>query len=207
MWNAPVDQPNHPELACRAGLAMLKRLPEVAEHWTRVLEGTLRVGVGIHTGLAQVGNVGSTRRLKYGARGTTVNLTSRVEAATKLIGLPILITGETAARLTGDLKPNRVCQAKLPGMPDSVELYAISPTIDEPTTNAWKTYHEALELFENGNLDKAQQLLEQLPEGLGSIPQKFLKREIGQLQDQKHGRRSKDRTNAKDSPVIELQTK
>ena len=83
MWNAPADQADHPELACRAGLRMLEALPDVVADWAGVLDRELQLGVGIHTGVVHVGNAGSCRRMKYGPRGANVNLASRVESATK----------------------------------------------------------------------------------------------------------------------------
>ena len=71
MWNAPVDQPEHPEWACRAALRMIDSLPAVQTKWAHLLVDELRLGIGVHTGLAQVGNAGSSRRTKYGPRGAT----------------------------------------------------------------------------------------------------------------------------------------
>jgi adenylate cyclase len=100
MWNAPVDQADHAERACRAGRGMIESLPEVAADWQGMLEGGhLRLGIGLHTGIVQVGNSGSRRVKKYGPRGATVHLASRVEAATKAIGLPLVLTGATVTRL------------------------------------------------------------------------------------------------------------
>ena len=60
--------------ACRAALAILRSLPEVNKSWEPRLGEPVRLGIGINTGQAQVGNVGSRLKFKYGALGTTVNL-------------------------------------------------------------------------------------------------------------------------------------
>ncbi len=92
MWNAPADQAEHAELACRAGLRMLEAVPDVVADWAGVLGRELQIGVGVNTGVVHVGNAGSSRRMKYGPRGANVNLASRVESATKAIGLPMIVT-------------------------------------------------------------------------------------------------------------------
>ena len=55
----------------------------------------LNVGIGINSGAAQVGNIGSSLKFKYGALGNTVNLASRVQGATKHLKSRLLITGAT----------------------------------------------------------------------------------------------------------------
>ena len=95
MWNAPLEQPDHALRACRAALAMWDGLPELNRRWEGRLGRTLGVGIGINSGLALVGNTGSHKKFNYGPLGHTVNLASRVEGATKHLGVSLLITGAT----------------------------------------------------------------------------------------------------------------
>ncbi|MEX0611244.1 MAG: adenylate/guanylate cyclase domain-containing protein, partial [Pirellulales bacterium] len=74
MWNAPSDQTDHAELACDAALEMLETLPAVTADWMGVIQTNLRLGIGVHTGIVQVGNAGSTRQKKYGPRGPNAHL-------------------------------------------------------------------------------------------------------------------------------------
>src|SRR5262249_2691096 len=128
MWNAPADQSDHPELACRAALRMLQTLPSISNDWLGALPSDLQIGIGVHTGRVYVGNTGPSRRSKYGPRGTTVNLTSRVEAATKQFDLPLLVTGDAAKRLSNRFAAHRVCNACIPGLDRPVELYTMNPS-------------------------------------------------------------------------------
>src|SRR5262249_52486127 len=73
MWNAPTEVPQHADLAVQAAAAMIGELPTINSHWKERLGGEIRLGMGLNTGRAQVGNSGSQRRLKYGPRGHTVN--------------------------------------------------------------------------------------------------------------------------------------
>ena len=59
------------ERACRAALTILSRLPGLNEKWKPVIGEPMGIGVGLNTGMATVGNVGSQYKFKYGARGTT----------------------------------------------------------------------------------------------------------------------------------------
>lgn len=80
-WNAPMEAENH---AVRAGLAALA----IRDGMSR-FDG-LAIGIGLHTGEALVGNVGSVNRLSYTAIGDTVNTASRLEGVTKQYSVPII---------------------------------------------------------------------------------------------------------------------
>ncbi len=125
MWNAPADQSDHAELACRTALRMLKTLPDISADWADIIQRELQLGIGIHTGEAHVGNTGSRRRAKYGPRGTNVNLTSRVEAATKQVAVPLLATEATARQLSNRFAVHRVCRARMPGFDRPIDLYSV----------------------------------------------------------------------------------
>ena len=160
MWNAPADQPEHPELACRAALAMIEALPAVGEKWAKVLPDELRIGVGVHTGVAQVGNAGSSRRAKYGPRGANVNLASRIEGATKAVGV-------AAGGVASD------CHAVVESISDRLGFVGLSwrgssgrwiclafgrRRAMERSPAEMANYQRALELFELGELEAARRI-------------------------------------------------
>jgi adenylate cyclase len=208
MWNAPADQPDHPELACRAALRMVEALPAVRERWAGVLRDDLRLGVGVHTGIAQVGNAGSNRRWKYGPRGANVNLTSRVEAATKLIGVPIVVTRAVASRLSNRLHTYRICRGRLPGIKEPVDLYGIFPANVEPSfASEISDYRHALELFEAGQLAESARCLKGLTTPFARVPARFLAEHVEPLLLQQQGRRKSDTAAAQSDGVITLNVK
>jgi adenylate cyclase len=104
-WNAPLDDPEHPQNAARAALDMVRRTQELNREMAGQEKvpwpGEVKIGVGINTGLCCVGNMGSAERLAYTLIGDTVNVASRLEGLTKLYGVSIAVGGAMAARLPG----------------------------------------------------------------------------------------------------------
>lgn len=101
MFGAPVAQEGHAAAACRAALALQEGQARLREHWNcnpgawpgEVLR--MRTRVGLNTGRAVVGNVGSSLRFNYTMMGSTVNLAQRMEAAVAHFGTQILVTAAT----------------------------------------------------------------------------------------------------------------
>jgi len=148
IWGAPLTIDDHAAQACRAALRMRCGLPEINQRWQARLGETTEVSIGINSGLAQVGNIGSKRKFKYGALGTTVNLASRVQGATKHLGVPLLVTQPTASRLSENFQVRRLCQVRTINIDEPVELYELSNGLHPRWHELKKRYEEALGLFE-----------------------------------------------------------
>ncbi|MBM3884131.1 MAG: adenylate/guanylate cyclase domain-containing response regulator [Verrucomicrobia bacterium] len=88
VFGAPLERADHAEQALACALAMQLAMEPVNAELTRRNIPTLEMGIGIHTGEVIVGNIGSTRRAKFGVIGSHVNLTARIESAT--VGRQIL---------------------------------------------------------------------------------------------------------------------
>jgi len=97
LWNAPVADPDHVANACRAMLACRSAAAVLG----RAGGPALRTRMGLHTGNAMVGNVGSSDRMQYTALGAMVNLASRVEGLNKQFGTELLVT-QPVAEAVGD---------------------------------------------------------------------------------------------------------
>lgn len=95
-WGAPVEQPNHALLAVAAALEMSEQLERFRAE-AGDLAGDLDIGIGVHSGMAVVGFIGSENRQDYTAIGDTVNLSSRIEGLTK--GVARVLVSEDTMRL------------------------------------------------------------------------------------------------------------
>ncbi|PKA41743.1 adenylate/guanylate cyclase domain-containing protein [Rhizobium sullae] len=97
-WNAPVDVAGHETKAVRAALAMRETLAELnaADAFGFGTDKPVGIGIGIHTGVACVGNMGAETRFNYSAVGDAVNVAARIESSCKEVGFDILISEDTA---------------------------------------------------------------------------------------------------------------
>lgn len=124
IFGAPEDDPYQEEHALTAAIEMQAELRSLAEKWKP--EGlNLRIGIGINSGPAIVGNIGSTRRMEYTAIGDTVNLASRLESATKELGVGILISEYTHNALRGSFRFRSMGSVHVKGRVDPVLTYSI----------------------------------------------------------------------------------
>jgi adenylate cyclase len=92
-WGAPLDQPNHAELALKCALNMSDRLDQLQEKWRAEGKYPLDNGIGLNTGSVLIGNIGSAdKKMDYTAIGDHVNLGARVETLTRKYNSRILFT-------------------------------------------------------------------------------------------------------------------
>ncbi len=162
MWGAPREQADHAQLACRAALAMLDRLPALNAQWQGDLGRPLQLGIGVNSGPAWVGNMGSRYKFKYGPLGPMVNIASRVQGATKYLRCPLLITAATQRQLGESFATRRLCQVRVVNVTEPLVLYEL---VGEPAAS-WQElkagYLEALGPFERGDWREAARLLANL---------------------------------------------
>jgi adenylate cyclase len=161
MWGAPVDQKDHAKRACRAAMAMLRRLPELDEKWSEDLGIPTQVGIGVNSGPALVGNTGSIRKFKYGPLGRTVNLGSRVQGATKWLRSPLLITEMTANCLENDeeFPIRRLCRVRVVNLNEPVTLFELAVDPTDQWHDLRLKYEQALQAFESREFLHATQTL------------------------------------------------
>ncbi len=144
MWNAPIDVADHPAQAARASLAMLKAVDKLNAEWrsdTKQGLPEIRIGIGLHTDEAQVGNFGSEDHLEYSMLGDMVNLTSRIEALNKEYAAPIIISGATQARIPA-FAVVPLGRFTATGRSEATEIFALAGDEDLARRPAFQTFAE-----------------------------------------------------------------
>jgi adenylate cyclase len=99
IFGAPVDDPYQEQHAVSAAVEMQQELSKLSKEWEANGRQPIKMGIGINSGAAIVGNIGSEDRMEYTAVGDTVNLAARLESATKELGLDIAVSEQTYAAI------------------------------------------------------------------------------------------------------------
>jgi adenylate cyclase len=127
LYNVPFEDPEHAVKAVRTGLEFQERTIAVSQRWEARLGVTIRNGVGINTGEAVVGTLGSRQRLEYTAIGDTINLGSRLESITKEYKTSIIISESTYARVKDHFVTKELGDVTVKGKTKPVKIYAVLP--------------------------------------------------------------------------------
>ena len=123
IWNAPSDQPDHAERALGAAEDMLRWLETGNATWRERYGVSVQLAIGVHTGEAVVGNIGSETRMAYTAIGDVVNVAARLEAIAR--PQQILVSAATK-EAAGDLfEYIDAGERELSGRKDTVHLYEV----------------------------------------------------------------------------------
>jgi adenylate cyclase len=158
MWGAPVPQSNHAELACYAAREMSAALASINSRWQTELGSPVRLGIGLNSGVARVGNTGSPQKFKYGPLGDTVNVASRTQGATKYLGADCLISGSTLKELPEHVSVRRLARVRAVNIEQAIDLYEIVAEAPPDWDQRCRRYQEALIALERDDLDTATRL-------------------------------------------------
>jgi adenylate cyclase len=125
VFGAPLPDDDHAGRAARTAMGMQAALERLNREWSARGVATLRMGIGIHTGVVFAGNVGGPGRVKYTVIGDTVNVTARLEGLNKDLGTTTLITAETRGAL-GDRAETRYCgEVPVKGRAEPLRVYEL----------------------------------------------------------------------------------
>jgi adenylate cyclase len=160
-WNAPLDEPDHARLACLTTLDMRRRLSILNAQLAQRTANTgqehrpIMIGIGLNSGQACVGNLGSREKFNYSVIGDNVNLASRIEGVSKSFGLDILI-GEQTRNAAPDFAAIPIGDIFVKGKTVPARLYALigGPDVMQSPHGAalLDVLAEAAQAFKSGNL-------------------------------------------------------
>jgi adenylate cyclase len=158
-WGAPRDDAEQARNACAAALAAIAAVREAG-----IVDdqGTpLRIRIGLHTGAAVVGNIGSERRLNYTAIGDSVNLASRLEGANKVFGTTIIVSDATRRLAGATFVTRELADVSVLGKSNAVLIHELIGSGGDSGKPDWaKAYEEALAAYRDRRFAEAARLLD-----------------------------------------------
>lgn len=158
-WNAPVDQPDHARRALEAAVACQKKLEEMRSELQTRAGRPFYMRIGLNTGDAIVGNMGSRSRFDYTMLGDSVNLAARLEGLNKQFGTYCMCsqTAKEEAEAAGtQLCFRELARAAVVGKKEAVTVYEpMLPQEYEAKKTVFEVFDSALKLFYEGDFLEA----------------------------------------------------
>ena len=124
-WNAPAADGEHARHAVHCAVSMIEETARLRERWESEGRPGLRIGIGINTGEAVVGNIGAEKVFGYTVIGDAVNLASRLEGKNKDYGTEIIISEFTKARIDDEFETVYLDEVKVKGKERAVRIYEV----------------------------------------------------------------------------------
>ncbi len=124
-WNAPIENRKHRELAVKTALEMEVELAELNMNLQAEGLPQINIGIGINTGEALVGNMGSEQRFDYSVIGDAVNLASRLESSSKTLGKTIVIGEDTRHSIETVYPFEYIDSITVKGKTEEIKVYTI----------------------------------------------------------------------------------
>jgi adenylate cyclase len=164
-WNAPLQQSDHALRCVRAALRCQVRLAEMRPMFKERLGKDLKMRIGINSGPAVVGNMGSHTRFDYTMIGDAVNLAARLEGINKQFGTYTLISQSTMEQTDGAFPVRELSKVAVVGRKEPVVVYEpMLPDDVERQQNQLARFSEGLALFYQGDFPGAEALFSGLAE-------------------------------------------
>jgi class 3 adenylate cyclase/CheY-like chemotaxis protein len=179
VFGAPVSYEDNPQRAVRAAIDMLEALKLLDTSKLSLPKSGFQIGIGIHDGVAIVGNIGSKEKFDYTVIGDAVNLASRLEGLTKHYGQKIIVSEDVKKRVEDSLFVRELDNVKVKGKNQATTMFGIPwDNRDAFTPEVIKDYQKALSMYKIQNwltaIDYFKKILEQIPED--HIAKMYIKR-------------------------------
>lgn len=157
-WGAPISEDAHAKLALEAGIEMVNKLEDINKKFAARGWPEIKIGVGINTGMMNVGNMGSEFRMAYTVLGDAVNLGSRLEGLTKGYGVMLLVSESTKDAVPEYLF-REVDKVRVKGKDKPVAIFepiCLKSELDKAWKDELKLYREALRFYRAQEWDMAE---------------------------------------------------
>ncbi|MBN1939753.1 MAG: adenylate/guanylate cyclase domain-containing protein, partial [Candidatus Aminicenantes bacterium] len=164
-WNAPLDDPDHALRAARTALACRARVAAIGPALENKYGRMIRMRIGLNTGPAIVGNMGSSRRFDYTAMGDTINLASRLESAGKQYGVSLLAGESTVKKTGGAVVAREVDVIRVVGKREPVRIFELMGEkghVAEDVLGRITLFHQGLERFRARDFARAEAMFDRL---------------------------------------------
>jgi adenylate cyclase len=169
-WGAPDANPEHARGAVEAALAMQRRMPALTREFTSRGWPAFDIGIGINTGMMNIGDMGSKFRKAYTVLGDAVNLASRLEALTKVYGVGIIV-GENTARAVSGFAWREIDRVQVVGKAKPVTIYEpVGPAPGDELAAELGRHQRALGLYRARSFDEAEAEFAALAEAHPAAP-------------------------------------
>jgi adenylate cyclase len=142
-WGSPYPQEDHAARSCSCALQMARRLAGLNAKWQAAGRLPIAIGIGLNTGLVNVGNMGSARRLSWTVMGDNVNLASRLEGITKQYHVQIVISEATYRQVSSQFVCRELDKIRAKGKNLPVNIYELMDVAAEKSK-----YEKLLDQFD-----------------------------------------------------------
>jgi len=157
-FGAPNYLDNQAEVACKSCIEMQKRLAELRTKWKESNKPELKMRIGLCTGPAVVGNMGSKNRMDYTMMGDTVNIAARLEGVNKIYGIYTLISETTYSESGNKIMAREIDSINVVGKKKPVTIYQLlgyAEDVDERINRSIENYTNGLYAYRNQDWEKA----------------------------------------------------
>lgn len=155
-WNAPLEQPDHAERAARAAVRCQEKLSELRPVLREKIGKDLYMRIGLNTGFAVVGNMGSINRFDYTVLGDAVNLSSRLEGINKQFGTFILASEAMRKALPETFPSREISRVAVVGRKEPVRVFELLSTKESAAREReLAAFAEGLRAYYEGNFSAA----------------------------------------------------
>ncbi len=175
-FGAPNTMENHAEVACRASIDMQKKLASMRSKWKLEGRPELKMRIGLYSGNAVVGNMGSVNRMDYTMMGDTVNIAARLEGVNKVYGTYSMAGESTLESVGDDIFTRQIDHVAVVGRAEPVAIYqllGLNEEIDSKTKSAMDLYLEGVKCYRDQQWSKARKIfndvLEIIPDDSPSV--------------------------------------